>query len=98
APRQLPAPDAVDRALEVLARARRPLIVLGKGAAYAQADNEIRRFVEATGIPFLPMSMAKGLLPDSHPQSAATARSLAISRADAVLLIGARLNWLLGHG
>lgn len=72
--------------------------MLGKGAAYAQADNEIRRFVEATGIPFLPMSMAKGLLPDSHPQSAATARSLAISRADAVLLIGARLNWLLGHG
>lgn len=98
APRQLPAPEAVDRALELLARARRPLIVLGKGAAYAQADNEIRRFVEATGIPFLPMSMAKGLLPDSHPQSAATARSLAISGADAVLLIGARLNWLLGHG
>ncbi|MEE3751733.1 oxalyl-CoA decarboxylase [Mycobacterium intracellulare] len=98
APRQLPAPDAVDRALGLLAQARRPLIVLGKGAAYAQADNEIRRFVEATGIPFLPMSMAKGLLPDSHPQSAATARSLAIARADAVLLIGARLNWLLGHG
>ncbi|GFG98423.1 oxalyl-CoA decarboxylase [Mycobacterium timonense] len=98
APRQLPAPGAVDRALGVLAQARRPLTVLGKGAAYAQADNEIRRFVEATGIPFLPMSMAKGLLPDSHPQSAATARSLAISRADAVLLIGARLNWLLGHG
>jgi len=75
APRQLPAPDAVDRALGVLARAERPLIVLGKGAAYAQADNAIRQFVEATGIPFLPMSMAKGLLPDSHPQSAATARS-----------------------
>lgn len=98
APRQLPAPDAIDRALGVLAQARRPLIVLGKGAAYAQADNVIRKFVEATGIPFLPMSMAKGLLPDSHPQSAAAARSLAISRADAVLLVGARLNWLLGHG
>lgn len=98
APRQLPAPEAVDRALDVLARARRPLIVLGKGAAYAQADTAIREFVEATGIPFLPMSMAKGLLPDSHPQSAAAARSLAIARADAVLLVGARLNWLLGHG
>src|SRR6201991_4556465 len=48
APRQLPAPEAVDRALDVLARARRPLIVLGKGAAYAQADSMIRRFVEAT--------------------------------------------------
>ena len=98
APRQLPAPDAVERALDVLAQARRPLIVLGKGAAYAQADGVIREFVEATGIPFLPMSMAKGLLPDSHPQSAAAARSLAIARADAVLLVGARLNWLLGHG
>lgn len=98
APRQLPAPEAIDRALDVLAQARRPLIVLGKGAAYAQADNVIRKFVETTGIPFLPMSMAKGLLPDSHPQSAAAARSLAIARADAVLLVGARLNWLLGHG
>lgn len=98
APQQLPAPDAVDRALGVLARAQRPLIVLGKGAAYAQADNAVREFVETAGIPFLPMSMAKGLLPDSHPQSAAAARSLAITRADAVLLVGARLNWLLGHG
>ncbi|OBG99689.1 oxalyl-CoA decarboxylase [Mycobacterium sp. E2699] len=98
APRQLPAPEAVDRALQVLGRARRPLIVLGKGAAYAQADDVVRKFVEATGIPFLPMSMAKGLLPDSHPQSAGAARSLAISRADAVMLVGARLNWLLGHG
>ncbi|OBH59084.1 oxalyl-CoA decarboxylase [Mycobacterium sp. E2479] len=98
APRQLPAPDAVHRALGVLAQAQRPLIVLGKGAAYAQADIVIRKFVEVTGIPFLPMSMAKGLLPDSHPQSAAAARSLAISRSDAVLLVGARLNWLLDHG
>ncbi len=98
APRQLPAPEAVDRALAVLAAAQRPLIVLGKGAAYAQADNVIREFIETTGIPFLPMSMAKGLLPDSHPQSVAAARSLAIARADAVLLVGARLNWLLGHG
>ncbi|CAM2753449.1 oxalyl-CoA decarboxylase [Mycobacterium intermedium] len=98
APRQLPAPSAVERALDVLSQAQRPLIVLGKGAAYAQCDSTIREFVEQTGIPFLPMSMAKGLLPDSHPQSAAAARSLAISRADVVLLIGARLNWLLGHG
>ncbi|MCV6968600.1 oxalyl-CoA decarboxylase [Mycobacterium bohemicum] len=98
APRQLPEPEAVRRAVRVLAEARRPLIVLGKGAAYAQADEAIRNFVERSGIPYLPMSMAKGLLPDSHPQSAAAARSLAIARADAVLLVGARLNWLLGHG
>jgi oxalyl-CoA decarboxylase len=96
-PRQLPAPESVRRALEVLAGAERPLIILGKGAAYAQADADIRAFVEKTGIPFLPMSMAKGLLPDDHPQSAA-ARSYALAQADVVMLIGARLNWLLGHG
>ncbi|MEU7041313.1 oxalyl-CoA decarboxylase [Streptomyces varsoviensis] len=98
APRQLPAPDAVDRAIELLAGAERPLVMLGKGAAYARADDRIREFVESTGIPYVPMSMAKGLLPDGHPQSAATARSLALKKADVVMLVGARLNWLLGHG
>jgi oxalyl-CoA decarboxylase len=98
APRQLPAPEAVQRALEVLATAERPLIILGKGAAYAQADADIRAFIEETGIPFQPMSMAKGLLPDDHPQSTAAARSYALAQADVVMLIGARLNWLLGHG
>jgi oxalyl-CoA decarboxylase len=97
-PRQIPAPESVERALDLLARAGRPLIILGKGAAYAQADADIRAFVEKTGIPFLPMSMAKGLLPDDHPQSAAAARSFALAQADVVMLIGARLNWLLNHG
>ncbi|MBT5108895.1 MAG: oxalyl-CoA decarboxylase [Rhodospirillaceae bacterium] len=98
APRQLPAPDSVARALDVLKGAERPLIILGKGAAYAQADDAIREFVEKSGIPYLPMSMAKGLLPDTHPQSAGAARSLALKESDVVMLIGARLNWLLSHG
>ncbi|HZA10644.1 oxalyl-CoA decarboxylase [Mycobacterium sp.] len=98
APRQLPAPDAVNRAVTLLAGAQRPLVVLGKGAAYAQADKQIQTFIESTGLPFLPMSMAKGLLPDDHPQSVAAARSLALREADVVMLVGARLNWLLGHG
>ncbi len=98
APRQIPAPDAVQRALELLKGAKRPLILLGKGAAYAQADAEVRALVEKTGIPYLPMSMAKGLLPDTHEQSAAAARSYVLPEADVVLLVGARLNWLLSHG
>src|SRR5439155_19316907 len=98
APPSPPAPQSVARAIELLANAQRPLAILGKGAAYARADAEIRSFLEATGIPFLPMSMAKGLLPDEHPQSAAAARSYAIGNADVVLLAGARLNWLLSHG
>src|SRR2546422_1794222 len=98
APRQIPAQDAVKRALELLKSAKRPLIVLGKGAAYAQADADIRALVEKTGIPYLPMSMAKGLLPDAHEQSASAARSYVLPEADVVMLIGARLNWLLSHG
>jgi len=98
APRQIPAKDAVERALGLLKGAKRPLIVLGKGAAYAQADADIRALVERTGIPYLPMSMAKGLLPDNHEQSAAAARSYVLPDADVVMLIGARLNWLLSHG
>ena len=98
APRQIPAPDAVKRALDLLKGAKRPLIILGKGAAYAQADADIRALVEKTGIPYLPMSMAKGLLPDTHEQSASAARSYVLPEADVVMLIGARLNWLLSQG
>src|SRR3990167_4493853 len=46
APKQIPGADAVKRAVDLLRGARKPLIVLGKGAAYAQADAEIRSFVE----------------------------------------------------
>ena len=98
APRQIPAPESIQRALTLLKGAKRPLILLGKGAAYAQADADIRKLVESSGIPYLPMSMAKGLLPDTHVQSAAAARSYVLAEADVVLLVGARLNWLLSHG
>ena len=98
APRQIPAPDAVKRAIDLLKSAKRPLIILGKGAAYAQADADIRALVEKTGIPYLPMAMAKGLLPDTHEQSVSAARSYVLPEADVVMVIGARLNWLLSHG
>ncbi len=98
APRQIPAPDAIARALDLLKGAKKPLILLGKGAAYARADADIRALIEKTGIPYLPMSMAKGLLPDTHELSASAARSFVLPEADVVLLIGARLNWLLSHG
>ncbi len=74
APRQIPAPDAVKRALDLLKGAKRPLILLGKGAAYAQADADIRALVEKTGIPYLPMSMAKGLLA-RHPRAVGFGRA-----------------------
>ena len=98
APAQIPSPDSVKRALDVLKSAKKPLIILGKGAAYAQADEAIKGLVEKSGVPFLPMSMAKGLLPDTHPQCAGAARSTVLKDSDVVMMIGARLNWLLSHG
>ncbi|TBL44738.1 oxalyl-CoA decarboxylase [Hafnia alvei] len=98
APDMLPSKKSVDKALQVLSEAKKPLVILGKGAAYSQSEKEIKKFIETTGIPFLPMSMAKGVLPDDHVLSAATARSFVLENADVVILLGARLNWLLGHG
>ena len=98
AQRQTPAPEAIARAIEVMKQAERPLIVIGKGAAYDQSDDIIRELVEKSGYPFLPMSMAKGLLPDTHPQCASAARSLVLKESDVVIMMGARINWLLSHG
>lgn len=95
-----PTEAAVDRAMQLLASAKRPAILLGKGAAYAQVDDKIKAFIEKTGIPYYPMSMAKGLMPDNGPLSAISCRSMVMEQADVVVLMGARLNWLLsrGHG
>lgn len=95
-----PNADSVKRAADLIAGARKPVFLLGKGAAYAQVDDKIRNLIESTGIPYYPMSMARGLLPDNHPLSALSARSTIMKEADVVVLVGARLNWLLsrGHG
>ncbi|GAY43832.1 2-hydroxyacyl-CoA lyase [Citrus sinensis] len=88
----------IDKAVSLLKEAKKPLIVFGKGAAYARAEGELKKLVESTGIPFLPTPMGKGLLPDTHPLAAAAARSLAIGQCDVALVVGARLNWLLHFG
>lgn len=89
---------AVNRAVELLASAKNPAILLGKGAAYAQVDDKIKALIEKTGIPYYPMSMAKGLMPDNGPLSAISCRSTIMEKADVVMIIGARLNWMLGFG
>lgn len=83
---------------QLLKSAKAPLIVIGKGSAYAQAENEIRALVFKTHIPFLPTPMGKGVIADSHPLNAASARSTALKEADVVLVLGARLNWILHFG
>lgn len=91
-------PGAIERALETLQGAVRPLVIVGKGAAYARAEQEVRDFIEKTRLPFLPSPMGKGVVPDDHRLSVASARSDALKHADVVLLLGARLNWILHFG
>ena len=96
--RQIADPRDVEAAIAALKTAEQPLIIIGKGIAYSRAEQEMRTFVEKTGIPFLAMPMAKGVLPDDHPQAAAAARSFILQNADMVLLMGARMNWMLHFG
>ena len=88
----------IQEAVSLLRNAQRPLIVFGKGAAYARAEGALKKLVESTGIPFLPTPMGKGLLPDTHELAATAARSLAIGKCDVALVVGARLSWLLHFG
>ena len=97
-PRPLADPSAVEHALEALRSAERPLVIVGKGAAYARAEQEVQDFIERTQLPFLPSPMGKGMLPDDHPLSVAAARSYALQNADVVFLMAARLNWILHFG
>lgn len=93
-----PNADAVQRAAETLLSAKHPAILLGKGAAYAQVDDKIKKLIETYNIPYLPMSMAKGLMPDNGSLSALSCRSTIMKEADVVMVIGARLNWMLSFG
>ncbi|XP_063537099.1 2-hydroxyacyl-CoA lyase 1 isoform X1 [Cydia strobilella] len=93
-----PDPALVTRAAELLAKAERPLVIVGKGAAYAQAENALRKLVADTGLPFLPTPMGKGVVPDTSMQCVSTARTQALLKADVILLLGARLNWMLHFG
>ena len=97
-PAMIPSEESVTRALQLLSQAKKPVILLGKGAAQAQVEGLVKEFVEKTGIPFYPMSMAKGILPDKHPLSALSVRSTIMAESDVVILVGARLNWLLSRG
>lgn len=97
-PRTQADPAAVEEAVRVLKAAERPLVIVGKGAAYSRAEDGVRSFIERTQLPFLPTPMGKGVIPDDHPLAVSAARSTALQRADAIFLMGARLNWILHFG
>lgn len=89
---------SVEKAVEILSTAKRPAVLIGKGAAYAQVEDKLKKLIETYNIPYLPMSMAKGVLPDNGPLSAISCRSDIMEKADVVLIAGARLNWMLSFG
>jgi 2-hydroxyacyl-CoA lyase 1 len=97
-PRTQAMPDDVEKALNLLRTAERPLVIVGKGMAYSRAEDEVRKFIERTKVPFLASPMGKGVMPDTHPLSVGAARSHALQNADVVLLMGARLNWIMHFG
>ncbi len=98
APRTQADPAAVAAAVDALKTAAQPLVIVGKGAAYARAEDEVRKFIETTQLPYLASPMGKGVLPDDHPLSVGAARSYALQNADLIFLIGARLNWIMHFG
>ncbi len=97
-PRTIAPQDNIEQALHLLERAERPLVLVGKGMAWANAESEVRSFIEKTQVPFLRSPMGKGIMPDDHPLSVAAARTLALQNADVVFLMGARFNWIFHFG
>ncbi|XP_078210391.1 2-hydroxyacyl-CoA lyase 1 isoform X9 [Callithrix jacchus] len=90
--------SAVRMAASVIRNAKQPLLIIGKGAAYAHAEENIKKLVEQYKLPFLPTPMGKGVVPDNHPNCVGAARSRALQFADVIVLFGARLNWILHFG
>ncbi len=97
-PRSQAADSDIAATIAALRTAERPLVIVGKGMAWSRAEAEVRAFVETTGLPFLNSPMGKGVMPDDHPLSVGAARSHALREADLVVLLGARLNWIMHFG
>ena len=97
-PRTIAPSENVEAALDLLEKAERPLALVGKGMAWAQAEDEVRAFIDRTQIPFVRSPMGKGVMPDEHPLAASAARTLALQQADVIFLMGARFNWIFHFG
>src|SRR5215203_30343 len=74
APRSVAPAENVEAALNLLEKAQRPLVLLGKGMAWSRGEDEVRAFIERTQVPFVRSPMGKGVMPDDHPLSAGAAR------------------------
>lgn len=87
----------IDELADALAKAKQPIILSGSGVIWSQAWDEMRALVERAGIPFYTTPQGRGVLPDDHPLSFLTMRSTAFRDADLILIIGTRMNYIIGH-
>jgi 2-hydroxyacyl-CoA lyase 1 len=90
--------DAINNARDILLTAKRPAIIMGKGVRWSEPYSELGQLVDDFGIPFMTSPMGRGSLPDDHPLCCNDARHLLQSKADAILLVGARLDWTFRFG
>lgn len=97
-PRMVAPMENIEGALDLLEKAERPLVLVGKGMAWSRAEGEVRAFIERTQVPFVRSPMGKGVMPDDHPLAVSAARTLALQQADVVFLMGARFNWIFHFG
>ena len=91
-----PDPDDVARALEIIASAKRPLVMTGRGAGVASA--ELTRFLDATGAVYLDTQESRGLVAADHPSVIGAVRARAMSEADLVIAVGRKLDYQMGYG
>ena len=90
-------PEEIESLLAMLEAARSPIVVAGSGVLWSEAERELQGFVEQTGIPFYTTPQSRGMIPEDHPLCYLTARSTAFREADLILVIGTRLNYVIGH-
>jgi acetolactate synthase-1/2/3 large subunit len=97
APRRIPPdPAEVANALALLAKAKRPLVISGRGAMRSAA--ELVRFLDASGALYLDTQESRGLVPATHPSYVGAMRARAMKDADLVVTVGRKLDYQLGYG
>ena len=96
--RQQPDPDAVAAVAGLLARAQRPVLVIGSDVWTDGAESAALRLAETAELPVITNGMGRGILPGGHPLLATRARSTAFGAADLVVVVGAPLDFRLGYG
>jgi len=83
--------------VDLLSACDQPVIISGSGILWSEAENELQAFVEASGIPFYTTPQGRGVVPEDHEFCYLTARSTAFRESDLILIIGTRMNYVIGH-